>query len=207
MSTLQDFSRHGLLVSPDAVPDLGLQREPENDPGTLVLGGGCFWCTELLYRQLRGVSEVTSGYSGGEASLAHYRDVCTGESGHAEVIQIQYDATQVGMADLLRVFFLVAHNPTQLDRQGADIGSHYRSVVFCSNAEQAEFAQKYINQLDELKIYSDKIVTAVEMLDGFYPAEPYHQDYAGKNPYQPYVRHVAEPKLKRLERYFESMLS
>ena len=206
MTTMQDFSQQGLLVKPDSVPEIRIQLDPIHDPGLVVLGGGCFWCIDLLFRQLRGVQSVISGYSGGDANKAHYRDVTTGQSGHIEVVQVDYDPELISFNEILRVFFLVAHNPTQKDGQGPDIGPHYRSVIFCTNTQQMLAAQTFIRELDSLHVFGDPIVTRVETLKSFYPAEQYHQDYANKHPHQPYVRQVAEPKLQKLERYFDSLL-
>lgn len=174
----------------------------EDDPGQLVAGGGCFWCTEAVFAALKGVSNVESGYAGGSADTADYKSVCSGATGHAEVIRITYDPDQISMGELLRIFFTVAHDPTQLNRQGADRGTQYRSVLFYETNAQRGYMADYISQLTKAGIYSSPIVTTLEPLDAFYMAEAYHQDYAANNPGQPYIAYNTAPKLSKLHKAF-----
>ena len=171
-----------------------------------VLAGGCFWCVEAVYRELEGVSQVVSGYSGGSAEAANYEAVCTGRSEHAEVIQIAYDPARTSFGQLLKIFFAVAHDPTQLDRQGNDVGSQYRSAIFHCDAEQLRIAAAYIAQLDAAKVFAAPIVTRLEPLAQFFEAERYHQNYAALHPGQPYIQAVALPKLEKLRAYFSETL-
>jgi methionine-S-sulfoxide reductase len=161
---------------------------------TAVLAGGCFWCTEAAFEQLEGVLDVTSGYMGGSAETANYRAVCGGDTGHAEGIRITYDPTKITYEKLLDVFF-DAHDPTQLNRQGNDIGTQYRSAIFFASDEQKRAAESKIRALNEKGAYARPIVTTLEPLGEFYPAEDYHQDYARLNPNQPYIQSVSIPKV------------
>ncbi len=170
-------------------------------PATAVFAGGCFWCTEAVFRQVKGVSAVLPGYAGGAADTANYEAVCTGTTGHAESIQITYDPHQVTYGHLLRIFF-ATHDPTQKDRQGPDTGTQYRSAVFYASLEQKEVAQAYIAQLTAAKVFPEPIVTTVEPLKAFYPAEPYHRDYADKHPNQPYIEMYALPKAEKVRHKF-----
>ena len=167
--------------------------------GTLYLAGGCFWCTEGVFQKLPGVKSVTSGYIGGDESTANYKAVCTGRTGHAEAIKIDYDPSEVDVGRLLQIFFAVAHDPTTLNRQGADVGTQYRSAIFYENDAQREVAEKYITQLDDAGVFGGAIVTTIEPMDAFYPAEDYHQDYAEANPDQPYIACTALPKMAMLD--------
>lgn len=186
---------------PDAEQDLSQTGEQ-----SLVLGGGCFWCTEAVYLALDGVLSVTSGYAGGTAATANYDAVCSGQTDHAEVIDIRYDAERISLGQLLKIFFCVAHDPTQLDRQGNDRGRQYRSVVFYSSDEQADVVRRYIQQLDRSGLFDGAIVTTLEPLTAFYPAEGYHQNYAARNPMQPYIMFAATPKVTKLQRTFPEKL-
>lgn len=195
----------GLNVPKSRFPD------PEQDlPGGegaqhIVLAGGCFWCVEAVYLAMDGVTSVVSGYAGGAANTANYESVCSGQTGHAEVIDVHYDAAKVSFGDILKVFFSVAHDPTQLNRQGNDRGTQYRSAIFYETPEQKAVAQAYIDQLESAGVYPDPIVTRLEPLEAFYPAEDYHQNFAARNPYQPYVRAVAKPKIDKFRDYFPSI--
>ncbi len=160
---------------------------------TAVFAGGCFWCTEAAFEQLDGVSDVTSGYAGGTKETADYETVCTGRTGHAEVIRVTYDPKRISYERLLDVFF-DAHDPTQLNRQGADVGSQYRSAIFYADEEQKRAAEAKIKQLTDSKLFKSPIVTKLEPLGEFFPAEGYHQDYARNNPMQPYIVGHAIPK-------------
>ena len=162
-------------------------------PATAVFAGGCFWCTEAAFEQLRGVSDVTSGYAGGRRETADYQSVCTGRTGHAEVIRISYDPQQITYGELLEVFF-DAHDPTQLNRQGNDIGTQYRSAIFYAGEEEKEAAEAKIRALSAARKFPRPIVTTLEPLVEFFPAEDYHQDYARINPDQPYIQSVSMPK-------------
>lgn len=164
----------------------------------LVLGGGCFWCTEAVFLSLQGVLEVLPGYAGGSAQDAHYDAVCSGTTGHAEVIAIRYDAAHIAREKLLEIFFTVAHDPTQLNRQGNDVGSQYRSVVFYRSAEEQQYYQHYLHTLNSSGYFAAPLATTLEPLEAFYPAEAQHHDYARRNPQQPYIRYVALPKLSKL---------
>ncbi len=165
---------------------------------SVVLGGGCFWCTETVFKQLRGVVSVVPGYAGGAKINPIYEDVCTGDTGHAEVIKIDFDSEHISFETLLEVFFSV-HNPTTLNAQGHDIGTQYRSVIFFNNPEQEKIARAKIAQLTTEEIYADPIVTQIVPLIKFYEAEEYHHDYFAKNPDQTYCQLVINPKLKKFK--------
>ena len=172
---------------------------------TAVLSGGCFWCAEAVFEQLAGVSDVTSGYTGGTADQAHYEMVGSGKTNHAESIRIAFDPAKITYGQLLRIFFSVAHDPTQLNRQGPDVGSSYRSVIFYVNDEQRRLATAYIAQLDNAKIFPKSIVTQVTPLKGFYRAEDYHQDYALHHPDNPYIQVCDRPKIEMLKQEFPDL--
>jgi peptide-methionine (S)-S-oxide reductase len=165
---------------------------------TAVLSGGCFWGVQAVFQHVKGVISATSGYAGGTAKTAEYEIVSTGETGHAESVQIVYDPSQITYGELLRVFFSVAHDPTQLNRQGPDEGTQYRSSIFYGSEEQERIAETYIAQLDQAKIFGRPIVTKVVPLTGFYPAEAYHQNYAALHPNQPYIVFNDAPKVEHL---------
>jgi peptide-methionine (S)-S-oxide reductase len=181
---------------PDPVVDDQRSAAPGDE--SAILAGGCFWCVEAVYLQLEGVKAVVSGYAGGTRETANYETVCSGTTNHAEAVLIRYDPSVITFGQLLKVFFYVAHDPTQLNRQGADQGRQYRSAIFYRDARQKEIAEAYIRQLDEARVYPSKIVTTLEPLDEFYEAEAYHQNYAARNPAQPYIAHVAAPKVEKL---------
>lgn len=197
-----------LRISPKEVPAPALDSALAAQSGRAlaVLAGGCFWCTEAVYRELRGVLQVVSGYSGGSAETADYQRVCTGTTQHAEVIQIVYDPAVITYGQLLRVFFAVAHDPTQLNRQGNDVGSQYRSAIFYADDEQRRIAEAYIQQLDEAEVFDALIVTRLEPLQAFFEAEGEHQNYAALHPRQPYIAAVAAPKVDKLRAYFSEAL-
>lgn len=173
---------------------------------TAVLAGGCFWGMEGVFESLKGVSEVLSGYSGGKSSSAHYEMVSTGTTGHAESIRITYDPAQISYGQLLKVFFSVAHDPTEKNRQGPDWGTQYRSEIFYANDEQKRVAEAYIKQLEEAKVYRKPIVTLVEPLKAFYPAEPHHQHFMQRNPNYPYIVYNDAPKLRQLYKEFPELV-
>jgi peptide-methionine (S)-S-oxide reductase len=169
---------------------------------TAVLAGGCFWGVEGVFEHMRGVRKVVSGYSGGESSTATYEKTSTGRTGHAESVQITFDPDEVSYGDILRVFFSVAHDPTQLNRQGPDTGPQYRSAIFYANDAQRDLARSYITELNESGKFPRAIVTRVDPLRGFYPAESYHQDFMAKNPRHPYIVVNDLPKVRELKRLY-----
>ena len=174
-------------------------------PEVATLAGGCFWCLEAVYDDLQGVLDVVSGYAGGQAPRPSYEDVCTGETGHAEVVQITFDPAQVSYRELLEVFFTL-HDPTTLNRQGADIGTQYRSAIFYHTAEQKMVAEKVMTELTAAGLWDQPIVTQVVPLDAFYPAEDYHQEYFRRNPYQGYCRAVVAPKVAKFRQKYLAKL-
>lgn len=168
---------------------------------TATLAAGCFWCVEAVFDDLRGVEDVISGYSGGHTENPTYQQVCSETTGHAEVVQIKFDAAELSYADLLRVFFTV-HDPTTLNRQGGDIGTSYRSAIFYHNEEQRKTAEEIIAEITAEGIYRDPIVTEVTAFDKFWPAEDYHQEYFANNPSQPYCAAVVAPKVAKFRQKF-----
>jgi methionine-S-sulfoxide reductase len=164
-----------------------------------VLAGGCFWCVEAVFERVEGVKKVVSGYAGGKEMSANYREVSRGMTEHAEVVQITYDPQTVKYPELLRIFF-ATHDPTQLNRQGPDVGKQYRSAIFYANEREKRLAEQYIQQMEQAGTYDEPIVTTLEKLTGFYPAETYHQDYVKNNPDDPYVQQYVPPKLEKLEK-------
>ncbi len=166
-----------------------------------TLGGGCFWCLEAVYKELRGVERVESGYAGGHVNNPSYYDVCSGKTGHAEVVQITFNPQEVSFKEILQVFFTI-HDPTTLNRQGADTGTQYRSVIFYDTPQQKEIAEQTIAELSAEKIYDSPLVTEVAPLTQFFVAEDYHQDYFERNPYQPYCLGVVAPKVAKFRKYF-----
>lgn len=188
----------GLNVPRSRFPDPEQDMRQAGSEARLVLAGGCFWCVEAVFLAMDGVEKVESGYAGGSADTANYEAVCTGTTGHAEVVDVHYDPSKVSFGELLKVFFSVAHDPTQLNRQGNDRGTQYRSAIFYETPEQKQVAEAYIRQLVAADVYPDPIVTTLEPLEAFYPAEAYHQNFAARNPYQPYIMAVAAPKMEKL---------
>ena len=191
-------------VLPKPVKDV-----PASAPGTeqtAVLAGGCFWGVEAVFERLKGVSDVVSGFAGGSKASAHYEIVSLGTTGHAESVKITYDASRITFGQLLTVFFEVAHDPTELNRQGPDEGTQYRSSIFYATDAQRDAAQAYIQQLDAAKVFKRRIVTTVVPLEGFYPAEAYHQDFLRRNPTYPYIVYNDLPKLRHLEKAFPELL-
>ncbi|HEY6970048.1 MAG TPA: peptide-methionine (S)-S-oxide reductase MsrA [Candidatus Angelobacter sp.] len=172
---------------------------------TAVFAGGCFWGTQAVFERVKGVTATTVGYSGGSASTATYDQVTTETTGHAESIEVVYDPSRITYGQLLRIFFSVAHDPTQLNRQGPDVGTSYRSAIFYSTPDQKRIAEAYIAQLGAAKIFPGKIVTQVVPLKGFYKAEDYHQDYALKNPNDPYIQVCDRPKIAALKEQFPEL--
>ena len=178
------------------------QPKAAGDPQTAVLSGGCFWGVQGVFQHVKGVVQVLAGYSGGEKGTAIYEVVSTGQTGHAESVQIKFDPAQISYGEILRIFFSVAHDPTELNRQGPDEGTQYRSEIFYADASQQRIAQAYIAQLDGAKVFGGPIVTRVDPLKGFYPAEGYHQDFLVRNPTYPYIVFNDLPKIDNLKRLF-----
>jgi len=172
---------------------------------TAIFAGGCFWGVEAVFRHVKGVQSAVSGYAGGAANTADYERVSGGNTGHAESVEVKFDPSQVTYGQLLRVFFSVAHDPTQLNRQGPDVGTQYRSAIFFVNDEQKSVATAYIAQLNQAKVFGRPIVTEVVALPKFYPAEAYHQDYAARNPNQPYIVIHDAPKVANLKQQFPTL--
>ena len=186
-------------------PDYDAPRASTSGKQTAVLSGGCFWGIQAVFQHVKGVISATSGYSGGSAKTADYETVSTGETGHAESVQIVYDPSQITYGELLYVFFSVAHDPTQLNRQGPDDGTQYRSSIFYNSEEQKRIAEAYIAQLDKAKVFRHPIVTKVVPLEAFYPAEAYHQNYAALHPNQPYIMFNDAPKVEHLKQQFPNL--
>jgi peptide-methionine (S)-S-oxide reductase len=186
-------------------PAMDAPKAAASGQQTAVVAGGCFWGIQAVFQHVKGVISATSGYSGGEAKTAEYEVVSTGETGHAESVKINYDPSLITYGELLRVFFSVAHDPTQLNRQGPDEGSQYRSVIFYGNDEQKKIAEAYVAQLDKAKVFPRAIMTQVVPLKAFYPAEAYHQDYATRHPDQPYIVYNDAPKVAHLRQQFPEL--
>ena len=186
-------------------PDLDAPLATSKGEQTAVIAGGCFWGLEAVFKHVKGVIDVRSGYSGGSAETAHYEMVSTGKTGHAESIRINYDPSQITYGQLLKVFFSVAHDPTELNRQGPDRGTQYRSAIFYSNEEQKRIAQAYIDQLNHAKVFGRSMVTQVVALQSFYEAEGYHQDYLVHHPDEPYIVINDLPKVENLRKQFPTL--
>ena len=181
------------------------QTKKASNLETITVGGGCYWCVEAVYENLNGVKSVVSGFSGGKVANPTYEEVCTGTTGHAEVVQITYDKNVTNINEIFQVFFTV-HDPTTLNRQGADVGTQYRSVIFYKNEEQKKAAQSIIAELNKAKVYDSPIVTKVEPFTKFYKAEDYHQNYYANNKNQPYCKMVIQPKMAKFEKVFKDKL-
>jgi peptide-methionine (S)-S-oxide reductase len=182
-----------------------LHAPPTRTTETAVFAGGCFWGVDAVFKHVKGVVQVVSGYAGGKAPTAHYELVSTGETGHAESVEVTYDPSQVSYRQLLQVFFTVAHDPTELNRQGPDVGSQYRSAIFYESDEQQKAAQAYIAELSHTHLFSKPIVTQVAPLDRFFAAEAYHQNYLAQHMTQPYIVYNDLPKLDKLEKTFPAL--
>jgi peptide-methionine (S)-S-oxide reductase len=189
-------------ASPLPAPVVDISAASVQGSQTAVFAGGCFWGVEAVFRHVKGVSKAVSGYAGGSAKTADYERVSTGSTGHAEAVEVTYDPAQVTYGALLRIFFSVAHDPTQLNRQGPDYGTQYRSAIFFTNDEQKRVAQGYIEQLGQAKVFPSPIVTQLVALPAFYPAEAYHQNYLALHPTQPYIVMHDLPKLAQLKQQF-----
>ncbi len=181
--------------------------EPVQHSGreTAVFAGGCFWGTQSVFQRVKGVTHTEAGYAGGKADTATYDQVTSETTGHAESVQVEFDPAKISYGTLLRIFFSVAHDPTQMNRQGPDVGTSYRSAIFYNSDEQRKVAEAYIQQLDAAHVFNGKIVTDLTPLKGFYKAEEYHQDYATKNPNQPYIQICDVPKTKALQAQFPEL--
>ncbi len=187
------------------IPAPAVDEPASTSTETIVLAGGCFWGVQGVFQHVTGVTSAVSGYAGGEQSTAHYEMVGSGRTGHAESVKITYDPRKVSLGTLLQVYFSVVHDPTELNRQGPDVGTQYRSTIFAMNDEQAKIARAYIDQLDATKLFGRKIVTTIERNRVFYPAEGYHQDYLTLHPNQPYIVFNDLPKVENLQRLFPAV--
>jgi peptide-methionine (S)-S-oxide reductase len=202
------FILTGFLIAGATIMSVGSTGAADADTPSLskaTFAGGCFWCTEAVYAELKGVKAVTSGYIGGQVPNPSYQAVCTGQTGHAEAIEIEYDPAIVPFEKLLEVFF-ATHDPTTLNRQGADAGTQYRSGIFYHDDEQKRIAEDVIKRLDQARVFPGKIVTEVTKATIFYPAEDYHQDYFAKNPFQPYCQAAAAPKVAKVRKVFKDLV-
>ncbi len=180
-------------------PAMDAPAAPAAARATAVFAGGCFWGVQAVFQHTQGVLNAVSGYAGGEASTASYRKIGSGQTGHAESVQITYDPRIVSYGKLLQIFFSVAHDPTALNRQGPDSGTQYRSAIFYQDSAQKELTEKYLAQIDAAKVFPSKVVTELKPLTGFYPAEAYHQNYAARNPRNPYIVRFDAPKVANLK--------
>jgi peptide-methionine (S)-S-oxide reductase len=197
---MPSFAAEAAVVIPPPTEDIAAASGAGTD--TAVFAGGCFWGVQGVFQHVKGVSNAVSGYAGGEAKTAKYDDVGMGNTGHAEAVRITYDPKQVSYGKLLQIYFSVAHNPTELNRQGPDTGTQYRSTVFPANAEQTRVAKSYIAQLDKTQVFGKRIATTIEPGKTFYPAEAYHQDFLTRHPDHPYIVINDIPKVKNLQRVF-----
>jgi peptide-methionine (S)-S-oxide reductase len=191
------------VAFPDATVDIPASAAQGKQ--TAVLAGGCFWGVEAVFEHLKGVTNVVSGFAGGDKSTAHYETVSTGRTGHAESVKITYDPSQITYGQVLKVYFSVAHDPTELNRQGPDTGTQYRSAIFYMNDDQKRVAEAYIQQLENAKVFSRRIVTQVVPFRGFYAAESYHQHFLDRNPNNPYIVYNDLPKLQQLKKQYPQM--
>ena len=199
---LAGFHAFARAKAPVPPPNIGAALASSPARETAVFAGGCFWGTQSVFERVKGVTDTTVGYSGGKASTATYAQVTTETTGHAESVKVVFDPSKISYGDLLRIFFSVAHDPTELNRQGPDVGPSYRSVIFYNSPGQQHVAQAYIAQLDAAHVFSRPIVTQVVPLKGFYDAESYHQDYALHNPDNPYIEVCDRPKIAALKQEF-----
>ncbi|MGB8699215.1 MAG: peptide-methionine (S)-S-oxide reductase MsrA [Thermosynechococcaceae cyanobacterium] len=200
-------TRHSASVAAAQFPNPSADIAVATAPGeqTAILAGGCFWGMEAVFEHLKGVSDVVSGFAGGSAETAHYGTVSSGQTGHAEAVKITYDSAKISYGQLLKVYFSVAHDPTQVNRQGPDTGTQYRSAIFFTNTDQQRVAQGYIQQLNQAHVFSQPIATQVTAFKAFYPAEDYHQNFIDRNPNYPYVVVHDLPKLKQLRAEFPTL--
>jgi peptide-methionine (S)-S-oxide reductase len=201
------WTRHNYTSAATVIPDPAVDETlaPQKGQETIVIAGGCFWGIQAVYQQVKGVTRATSGYSGGTVKNPDYEQVSSGETGHAESVEIVYDPSKITLGQLLKVFFSVAHDPTELNRQGPDTGTQYRSIIFFANNEQQRIAQAYVDQLNQAKVFSHPIVTQIVPFKAFYRAEDYHQNYAAEHSDNPYIAMFDLPKVKNLQREFPSL--
>ena len=195
------WAQEGIAIPPPALDEPAGQAKTE----TAVLAGGCFWGVQGVFQRVAGVTNAVSGYAGGEDGTARYEMVSSGSTGHAEAVKITFDPSKISYGKLLQVYFSVAHDPTELNRQGPDVGTQYRTAIFPENEEQAKVAKAYIAQLDQARVFNAAIVTSIEPGHTFYPAEDYHQDYLTLNPGQPYIVYNDLPKVENLKRIFPDL--
>jgi peptide-methionine (S)-S-oxide reductase len=211
--SVRESSSSTAVANPTPTKLAGIEIEPPKEIAatttgeqTLVLAGGCFWGVEAVFENLKGVSNVVSGFSGGDAKTANYDTVSSGRTSHAEAVKIVYDPQQISLGQLLKIYFLVAHDPTQIDRQGPDNGTQYRSAIFFANSQQQQVAKTYIDRLNQARIFTQPIATQLVALNEFYPAEQYHQNFIVRNPTYPYVVVHDLPKLDRLRQEFPKLV-
>jgi peptide-methionine (S)-S-oxide reductase len=201
------WTRHSYTSAATIIPDPAVDETlaPQKGQATVVVAGGCFWGIQAVFQHVKGVTSATSGYSGGTVKNPDYEQVSSGQTGHAESVEIVYDPSKITLGQLLKVFFSVAHDPTELNRQGPDTGTQYRSIIFFANADQQRIAQAYVQQLDQAKVFSQPIVTQIVPMKAFYRAEAYHQNYATEHPENPYIAMFDLPKVKNLQQQFPSL--
>jgi peptide-methionine (S)-S-oxide reductase len=201
------WTRHSYTSAATIIPDPAVDETLAAQKGqeTVVVAGGCFWGIQAVFQHVKGVTSATSGYSGGTVKNPDYEQVSSGTTGHAESVEIVYDPSKITLGQLLKVFFSVAHDPTELNRQGPDSGTQYRSIIFFANADQQRIAQAYVQQLDQAKVFSSPIVTQIVPMKAFYRAEDYHQNYATEHPENPYIAMFDLPKVKNLQQQFPSL--
>jgi len=201
------WTRHNSTRAATVIPDPAVDETLVSQKGreTVVVAGGCFWGIQAVFQHVKGVSSATSGYAGGTVKNPDYEQVSTGETGHAESVEIVYDLSKITLGQLLKVFFSVAHDPTELNRQGPDTGTQYRSVIFFTSQDQQRIARAYVEQLDQAKVFSQAIVTEIVPFKAFYRAEDYHQNYAAEHPNNPYIATFDLPKVKNLQQQFPGL--
>jgi peptide-methionine (S)-S-oxide reductase len=191
-----------LTIDPWSFPAAEFDPKGEGKK-SIVLGGGCFWCVEAVFKELNGVTDVRPGYAGGTRATADYKTVSSGRTDHAEVVEVVYDAARIGLGEILKVFFAIAHDPTEVDRQGPDVGRQYRSAIFYADETQREVAERYMDQIEREGVFDEPLATELVPLQAFYVAEDDHHDYAARNRHQPYIRAVAQPKIEAIQAYKE----
>ena len=191
-----------LTIDPWSFPAAEFDPKGEGKK-SIVLGGGCFWCVEAVFKELNGVTDVRPGYAGGTGATADYETVSSGRTDHAEVVEVVYDAARIGLGEILKVFFASAHDPTEVDRQGPDVGRQYRSAIFYADEMQHEVAERYMDQIEREGVFDEPLATELVPLQAFYVAEDDHHDYAARNRHQPYIRAVAQPKIEAIQAYKE----
>jgi len=201
------WTRHNYTSAATVIPDSVVDDTLVSQKGqeTVVLAGGCFWGIQAVFQHVKGVSSATSGYAGGTVKNPDYEQVSTGETGHAESVEIVYDPSKLTLGQLLKVFFSVAHDPTELNRQGPDTGTQYRSIIFFTSQDQQRIARAYVEQLDQAKVFSQPIMTEIVPFKAFYRAEDYHQNYAAEHPNNPYIATFDLPKVKNLQQQFPGL--